>query len=87
MARTRAQRIADTLLAYRRLFDSPEGKVVLYDLMKSCHVLQTVHTSGDPYETAYKEGERSVVLRILRTLRTNPEAIIKMMEDGENTEA
>lgn len=85
MAKTRAQKIADTILAYKMLFDSPEGQKVLYDLMKSCHVLTTVHSS-DPYETAYKEGERSVVLRILRTLRTNPEAFLKMVESREQME-
>jgi len=43
---------------------------VLRDLMKGCHFFDTTFT-GDATETAYREGERSVVLRILKILNLN----------------
>ena len=67
---------AERIRAYKRVFDSEDGKKVLQDLMKSCHVF-TSTMDANPNETAYKEGERSVVLRIMRTLKIDPSEIEK----------
>ena len=72
-------------LAYKRTFDSPDGKKVLADLFKCCH-MTTSTMDKDPYETAFNEGARSVVLRILKTINTDVEALNKMYEDLETEE-
>ncbi len=49
---------------YADCFGTREGLKVLEDL-KSAYQLRESYTKGDPYETARKEGERSVYLRII----------------------
>lgn len=68
-----------TILAYKRFFDTQDGKLILKDLMKSCHVITSV-MDKDPYETAFNEGARSVVLRILKTTNTSIEQLNKLIE-------
>lgn len=53
--------------AYRELFDTPAGQVVLNDLVRFCNVLSA--TNGDLIE----EGKRVVALHILGHLRLRPE--------------
>lgn len=76
------QERAERIRAYKRVFESDDGKLVLSDLIKVCHVFNTV-MDANPVEMAYKEGERSVVLRILRTLKTNPAEMEKILNDLE----
>lgn len=85
MALKRQNKILATMSLYQQVFSTEEGTKVLYDLIKACHVLGTTF-DANPIEMAYKEGERSVVLRILRTLKTNPEKIMKMIEQGNQWE-
>lgn len=68
-----------TILAYKRFFDTTDGKLILKDLMKSCHVLSST-MDKDPYETAFNEGARSVVLRIIKTNNTSIDEINKLIE-------
>jgi len=82
----REKKISDTIIAYRKLFDCEEGTRVLHDLIRSCWVLTSTF-DPNPNEMIYREGERAVVLRILRTLNTDPERILKMMEEGREQEA
>ena len=53
---------------YKDLFAGPDGEFVLRDLMRQCHVFSPL-TVGDSYlETAFNDGQRSVVLSILARL-------------------
>jgi hypothetical protein len=72
----------DTIQSYQRLFASEDGIRVMKDLMKSCHFYDTTFT-GDVYESAYKEGERSVILRIMRTIKLDPRDIDKILEGNQ----
>lgn len=81
----RDKKIVDTIAAYQSVFSTPEGERVLYDLIKSCHILHST-MDPNPNEMAYKEGERSVVLRILQTLGQDPAALIKRIEEGRKME-
>lgn len=65
--------------AYKRLFDSDDGKVVLQDLAKSCNFSLSSFDS-DPYRTAYNEGVRSVILRLFDILDTDLEIIIQLLK-------
>lgn len=57
------QRIYD----YGTVFTSEAGKRVLDDLRVSFS-RRTSHTPNDPYTTAFREGQRDVVLRIERLI-------------------
>ena len=54
---------------YKIIFNSDEGKEVLADLEKRCHYHSTTNVKGDSHESAYMEGQRSVVLFIKSMLR------------------
>ena len=54
---------------YQFLFSSNEGKEVMSDLEKRCHYHSTTNVKGDSHESAYMEGQRSVLLFIKTMLR------------------
>ena len=54
---------------YQFIFDSDEGKEVLSDLEKRCHFYSTTNIKGDSHESAYMEGQRSILLFIKQMLQ------------------
>ena len=54
---------------YEYIFNTDEGKEVLSDLEKRCHYHSTTNVKGDSHESAYMEGQRSVLLFIKSMLR------------------
>jgi len=54
---------------YQYIFNTDEGKEVLVDLEKRCHYHSTTNVKGDSHESAYMEGQRSVLLFIKTMLR------------------
>ena len=58
---------------YKTIFNTDEGKKVLADLEKRCHYHSTTNVKGDSHESAYMEGQRSVILFIKSMLRENKE--------------
>ena len=59
--------------AYKQVFNSDDGKKVLSDLEKRCHFWSTTNVKGDSHESAYMEGQRSVLLFIKSILQNNNE--------------
>ena len=59
-------------LSYRRTFNTDDGEKVLKDL-KSRFGYETTTFSGNPYETAFNEGQRAAVLLIVRMLAEGKE--------------
>ena len=55
---------------YKYIFNTDEGKEVLSDLEKRCHYHSTTNIKGDSHESAYMEGQRSVILFIKSMLQT-----------------
>ena len=53
-------------LFYRQAFNTAEGLVVLDDLKKRFNINGSTFERGDPHYSAYLEGQRSVVLSIMR---------------------
>jgi hypothetical protein len=49
---------------YQYLFKTDEGKQVMSDLEKRCHHHTTTNIKGDSHESAYMEGQRSILLFI-----------------------
>ena len=54
---------------YKYIFNTDEGKKVLADLEKRCHYHSTTNVKGDSHESAYMEGQRSVLLFIKSMLQ------------------
>jgi len=54
---------------YKTIFNSDEGKRIMSDLEKRCHFMTTTNIKGDSHESAYMEGQRSVLLFIKSMLQ------------------
>ena len=55
---------------YQQVFSTDEGKQVLSDLEKRCHYHTSTNVKGDSHESAYQEGQRSILLFIKQMLQT-----------------
>jgi|DEB0MinimDraft_6_1074348.scaffolds.fasta_scaffold27542_2 hypothetical protein len=64
-----SKEINDLREAYAFLFGETDGDTVLHDLEMRFHVHSPTF-SADPYETAFREGQRSVVLFIQGMMET-----------------
>tara|TARA_R100000458_G_C8253097_1_gene229656 strand:- start:947 stop:1204 length:258 start_codon:yes stop_codon:yes gene_type:complete len=69
--------------SYRAVFNTKDGERVLEHLVKVGFVDTTTHTQGDPYDTAYKEGKRSIVISILRFIERDPRELLRLVQQGE----
>ena len=58
---------------YEYIFNTDEGKEILSDLERRCHYHSTTNVKGDSHESAYMEGQRSVILFIKSMLRKDKE--------------
>ncbi len=58
---------------YQYIFNTDEGKEILSDLERRCHYHSTTNVKGDSHESAYMEGQRSVILFIKSMLRNDKE--------------
>jgi hypothetical protein len=54
--------------SYKQVFNTTDGKKVLEDLEKRFFMHSSIF-SVDPYETAYREGCRSVILTIKKLIQ------------------
>lgn len=75
--------------AYARVFGSPDGALVLNDLVAKNGLLRTSVEPGDPHMTAFNEGRRAAALDLLNKLRWTPARIVELagarnplMDDG-----
>jgi hypothetical protein len=65
-------KIDELKLAYRRTFNTDDGEQVLSDLKKR-FAFETTTFSGDPYQSAFNEGQRAAILLIVRMLSEEKE--------------
>jgi|TARA_R100001530_G_scaffold120459_1_gene87725 hypothetical protein len=68
---------------YGFTFNTDQGKRVLKDLYDQCHMAHPTYIKGDSHETAYREGERNVFLRILFILKLKPADMDKFTEEKD----
>ncbi len=66
--------------AYKMLFESPEGKLVLADMCRA-HGVFDGGFDPDPYKHAFAAGERNTVLRILTLLNLNADEISALTQE------
>ena len=58
---------------YEYIFNTDEGKAVMSDLEKRCHFFTTTNIKGDSHESAYMEGQRSILLFLKAMLQNDNE--------------
>ena len=78
----RIQRKVDTAKTIQKIFDTEDGKLFLYELMKSTRFFSTTFDK-DPYQTAFNEGARSVVSSLLDTLKLDTKELLKIVKEQE----
>ena len=54
---------------YQITFSSKEGERVLADITSAYYHRSSF--KNDPYETAYREGQRSVLIRVINLMKEN----------------
>lgn len=68
---------------YRATFSSAAGERVLQDLMRSHYMYGTTFDSVNRDEVLLREGQRSVVMRIIDLMHnTDPQKMLKLLEEG-----
>lgn len=65
--------------SYKAVFDSPDGQRVMKHLCKHFNVTNPKF-STDPYLTAFKEGQRHVVMSILKYVNKDQSVLINQIE-------
>ena len=63
-----AQQLEQLQITYRQVFKTIEGQQVLEDLQRRYHLNATTFERGDPHYSAFLEGQRDVVLTIMRLM-------------------
>jgi len=67
---------------YKKIFKSDEGILVMEDLEKRCHFMSTTNVKGDSHESAYMEGQRSVLL-FIKSMLQEENKNVKRTDNGE----
>ncbi len=80
----KTERLIARVRDYQQIFSTLAGQRVLADMMQVHHMLHSSFNPKSDSETAFREGERNTVLRILTILKTKPEDLRKKIEEREN---
>jgi hypothetical protein len=83
------QHLSETLnkrKAYKNIFTTEDGKIVLRHLCKTCCVTSPAFVAGDAQTTAYNNGKRDIVLAILRFVHANDDDIRLAIEEAYKQE-
>ena len=59
----------ETLEAVLVMMGSRAGRRWMYDLLEAAHMFGTSFVQGDPYATAFREGERNLGLRLMSDIQ------------------
>lgn len=77
--KSHAESYAELMSAYQNIFKSPEGELVLKDLMSTHGILSNIY-SGDVNQMLIREGERNTILRILSILKIDINSIYERID-------
>ena len=75
------EKAAKLAVAYSKVFESEDGKTVLFDLMGVVQFNRTPY-SPDPYETAYIAGRQSIIHEIVRAMNLDLEKYLEVIVDS-----
>ena len=72
---------------YKAIFtDTESGQRVLEDMSRLYHFVGPVTVAGDPISSAYRDGQRSVVIEIMRTLAMTDAEIRRVVANAKRAE-
>ena len=69
--REKANQVDRVSGAYKRLFATKNGQIVLDDMMRNAGFLEGKY-EGDPHEVVFREGVRAHMARTLKMIEFNP---------------
>ena len=69
---------------YKVVFESPEGKRVLKDLMAFCHYRDSTFVPNDVGMSAFNEGKRRVLLRVISLMNIPEERLNEILHEQQN---
>lgn len=70
--------------AYKDVFETPQGEKVLFDLMDRYSMLMPTYSSKDSTEDmVFREGQRSVTLRILTMIETDMKRLHQIIKERQ----
>ena len=67
------KKVIELIKSYKIVFSSDEGKKIIEDLEKRCHEFVTTHDKNNSHETAFLEGQRSVLIFMKSMINKNLE--------------
>lgn len=79
---SRDEKKLSNLKDYQRTFNSEHGQRVLYDMMNE-HYFMRSSFDPNPYEMAFREGQKNVILRVMTILKLD---LVKIKEKIEGAE-
>ena len=65
---------------YKKCFASVEGKRVLQDLIQFCKYRDSSYVAGDPTGTAFNEGMRRVILRVIKFMNMTEDELNRISQ-------
>jgi hypothetical protein len=81
-----SERAPDVAQAYRIALgrEAPAGRLVLADLARYCHALESTFVAGDPHATALNEGRRDVLNHVLELIDIRAEDFAQLIQEVSN---
>lgn len=68
---------------YEKVFNTPEGRLILADLVDAAHFIDGHVIQSQPEMLRHVEGRRWIVSRILNHLNLDSEALFKIYQEGK----
>jgi len=79
----REQSFREKAILYKTVFSSPDGKLVLYDLMDRNFIARDFDGKSDAFEVAKQCGQRKAILDILYYCDISIKQLDEMMKGDE----
>ena len=78
------RRKKSSLEAVKAIMSLPQCREWMYRLLEDCHIYHPSFTQGDPYSTAFREGERNVGLRVTaEIMAAAPKEYLVMLQESK----
>lgn len=68
--------------SFKDVFGGPKGQEVLRFIMKKANVTKPTFVAGDPYKTAFNEGQRHLALSIAKYVHTDTDKLLEQIEQN-----
>ena len=73
-----------TIQAYKRVFSSEDGRIILKDMAKKCFVFEAVTTKDGKDISMFNDGKRAVFIDICNVLNFDETELIKLIKEDKN---